>query len=100
MDVSLAAAWKDWPAMARLRVESPEACFKCNRHKFVIHNGNAIFSAEMVEEVQSFGLKVLKTPVRPLQASIARAADRLSTAGVSRFHYSFHLARTPPQFVA
>jgi putative transposase len=38
-------------------------------HKFVIHDRDSIFSAELDQHLLSFGLKVLRTPVRAPQAN-------------------------------
>ena len=38
-------------------------------HKFVIHDRDSIFSAELDHQLLSFGLKVLRTPVRAPQAN-------------------------------
>lgn len=38
-------------------------------HKFVIHDRDSIFSTELDQQLQSFGVKVLKTPVRAPQAN-------------------------------
>ena len=38
-------------------------------HKFLIHDRDSIFSSQVDEELKSFGLKVLKTPVRAPQAN-------------------------------
>jgi putative transposase len=38
-------------------------------HKFLIHDRDSIFSAELDGELQSFGLEVLRTPVRAPQAN-------------------------------
>jgi transposase InsO family protein len=38
-------------------------------HKFVIHDRDSIFSQELDQQLLSFGLKVLRTPVRAPQAN-------------------------------
>jgi transposase InsO family protein len=38
-------------------------------HKFLIHDRDSIFSKQVDEELKSFGLRVLKTPVRAPQAN-------------------------------
>jgi transposase InsO family protein len=40
-----------------------------HRHKFLIHDRDSIFSAEMDEQLRWFGLRVVKTPVRAPQAN-------------------------------
>ena len=46
-----------------------------HRYKFLIHDRDSIFSADVDEELKSFALKVLRTPV---QAPTANAScDRL-----------------------
>jgi putative transposase len=46
-----------------------EALPSDHSHSFVIHDCDSIFSVEMDEQLQSFGLRVLKTPVRAPQAN-------------------------------
>ena len=46
-----------------------EALPSDHSHRFVIHDRDSIFSAEMDEQLESFGLRVLKTPVRAPQAN-------------------------------
>jgi putative transposase len=40
-----------------------------HNHKFLIHDRDSVFSVELDGELQSFGLKVLRTPVRAPQAN-------------------------------
>lgn len=38
-------------------------------HKFLIHDGDSIFSRELDQQLRWFGVKLLRTPVRALQAN-------------------------------
>jgi putative transposase len=51
-------------------------------HRYLIHDRDTIFSAEVDEALNGFGLKVLKTPVRTPMANALRAADRDDSPGV------------------
>ena len=65
----------------------PEALPDDRPHQFLIHDRDSIFSSELDEELQtSFGLRVLRTPVRAPKHCILRTAGRNCTTRVSGFH--------------
>ena len=56
-----------------------------HRYRFVIHDRDTIFSSYLDSELQGFGLRVLKTPVRaPKSERVLRTARRNHPARVPR----------------
>jgi hypothetical protein len=55
-----------------------EAIPSDHSYRFLIHDRDSIFSAQLDQQVRNFGLKVLKTPVRSPQAN-ARCERLLGT---------------------
>ncbi|MGA9723787.1 MAG: helix-turn-helix domain-containing protein [Candidatus Binatus sp.] len=66
-----------------------EAIPSNHEYRFIIHDHDRIFSAELNASLTHLGLKVITTPVRSPQAELAlRTADRDSAAGVPRLDHS------------
>jgi putative transposase len=59
----------DHPTAAWTLQQFREALPSDHGHKFVIHDRDSIFSAELDQHLLSFGLKVLRTPLRAPQAN-------------------------------